>query len=97
MPGIRNTALLTYALDKEKVWFKSTGNEGHFTEDGITVFRPCLASHCNVLTEASHLALSTKTSNITLPTVALQAVHVWFRSVGNERRFTLESERVFLP
>jgi hypothetical protein len=49
--------LLDLALQSLRLWWKSVGNEGHFTLDPKTVFRPYLAFHWNGVTETLNMVL----------------------------------------
>jgi hypothetical protein len=68
-------ALLAHAVQAVKNKFKSLNNEGHFTFEAETVFRPYLNSHCSGVNEICHFALSAH---------ALRAVQVRLKSVSNE-------------
>jgi hypothetical protein len=81
-------SLTSHALETIKAWLKLMNNEGHFTLETKTAFRPYLASHSSGVTEISHL---------TLPTHSLQLVQIWSNSVGNEGHFTRRSKQFFVP
>jgi hypothetical protein len=57
--------LTAHALQALQVRLKSVSNEGHFTFEAETVFRPYLAYDCSGVTEKYH---------IVLPAHALQGV-----------------------
>jgi hypothetical protein len=71
-----------------QVSLKSVSNEGHFTVEAETVFRPYLLSNCSGVNEICNMAL---------PAHVLRAVQVRLKSVSNERHFTLEAEKLFRP
>jgi hypothetical protein len=81
-------ALPAHALEVVEVRLKSVNNEGHFTLQVETVFRPHLLSPCSGATEVCDMALHAR---------ALRAVQVRLKSVSNEGRFSLEAETVFPP
>jgi hypothetical protein len=85
---IWHVALPAHALQAEQVRLKSVINEGHFTLEAETVFRPYLPLHCSEETEIYYMAL---------PTHVLRAVEVRLKSVNNEGYFTLQAERVSRP
>jgi hypothetical protein len=66
---------------------KWDGNEGHFTIEAETVFRPYHPTHWFGVTEKRHMEL---------PAHALQAVQVRLIAVSNEGHFTLEAETFFV-
>jgi hypothetical protein len=71
-----------------QVWSKSGSNEGQFTLEAETIFRPYLASHCSGLTLKSEMIL---------PRHAPDPMQDWFISVSKEDHFTLEAKTVFCP
>jgi hypothetical protein len=79
-------ALLAHAPKAVDVYLKSVCNEGQFILAFKRVFRPCLASHWNVVIETSHLTLSNHD---------LLAVNVCSTWVSNYGHFTREVKRVF--
>jgi hypothetical protein len=80
--------LAAHALLPLQVRLKLVSNEGHFTLDAKTVFRPYFLSHCSGVNEICHFPL---------PAYALRAVQVRLKSVRNEGHFILEAEKNFLP
>jgi hypothetical protein len=62
-----DVALPPDALQVVQVWSKSVSNEGHFTREAETVFRPYLASRWSGVSEKTQIAL---------PALALQAQDV---------------------
>jgi hypothetical protein len=79
--------LHVYALQVLRFWSISVGNEGYFTLDAETVFRPCLASRCSGMTETARRAPITR---------HIQAVQVWSKSVRKKGHFTLKA-KIFFP
>jgi hypothetical protein len=76
------------ALRADEFMFKSVSNEGNFTFETETFFRPCLRSQCSVVTEICHMAL---------PAHALQSLQVRMKWVSYEGHFTLVAETVSRP
>jgi hypothetical protein len=76
-----------HASHEVVVRLKSYSNEGHFTLETETVFRPYLLSHCSLVTEIYH---------VTHPAHALRAVQVRMNSGSSEGHFTLEAATVAL-
>jgi hypothetical protein len=62
---MRYMPLVAHALRAVKDRLKSVSNEGHFTFEAETVFRPYLPVHCGGMREKCQMAL---------PTQALKAV-----------------------
>jgi hypothetical protein len=54
---ILNVMLSPHAPQPVQVWSKSDSNKRHFSYEAETVFHPCLASHCNEMTQTQHLVL----------------------------------------
>lgn len=67
--------LHSHALQAQLVWSKLVGNEGHLILQVQTVFCPFLDSHISAVTE---------TSDMLLPTNALQALQSLVE-IGHER------------
>jgi hypothetical protein len=66
--------LLAHPLQAVQVTLKSVSNEGHFTPEAKTVFRPYIPSHCCGVTEMYNVAVHAH---------ALPAVQVTLKSVSN--------------
>jgi hypothetical protein len=76
------------ALRVLQIRLKWVSNEGHFTLDLETIFRPYLPCRCSGLTETCHMVL---------PAHAREAVQVSFKSVCYAGHFTLDLETIFRP
>jgi hypothetical protein len=84
--GVTETVQLAFPasfLHALQVWAKSVSNEGHFTDEQVTIFCPYLSSHCCGITETAYDAVTAS---------AVQAMHVWSKLVSNEGYFILEVE-----
>jgi hypothetical protein len=57
MTETSHMALPSHALQAVQVVFKSVSDEGHFTLEAETVFRPCLAWHCSRVPVTSRVVL----------------------------------------
>jgi hypothetical protein len=66
----------------------SISNEGYFTLEAGSVFRPYLASHCKGVTDTAYVALFTQ---------GLQTVQVCSNLVTNDEHFTHVAARAFHP
>jgi hypothetical protein len=69
-----NMAIAAHALSAVQVTTKLATNDGQFTHEAETGFRPCLPSHCSGVCEICHMAL---------PGQALAAVEVRLKLVSN--------------
>jgi hypothetical protein len=83
-----HVAIPSHALQLYQVRSKLGSNEGQFTLDAETGFRPYLASHCSGLT---------LTSEMMHPHHAPQPVQDWSKSGNKEENFTLGAETIFVP
>jgi hypothetical protein len=80
--------LPAHAVKSVQVYLKAVSNEGHFTLEVETVFRPYLPYDWSGVTEQYQMVL-------TVP--GLQAVQDMLKSVSNKAEFNLEDERVSCP
>jgi hypothetical protein len=80
--------LPAHALQAVQVTLKLASNEGHFTLEAETVFRPYLPYDSSGVTEEYHMVL---------PAHVLQAEQLRMKSVSNEEHFTLEVKKVLHP
>jgi hypothetical protein len=81
-------AVPAHALPAVQVRLKSVRNEGPFTLEAETVFRPYLPSYCSGVTQVY---------NMELPTHALLALQVRLITESNKGHFILEAQTVFHP
>jgi hypothetical protein len=72
--------LNVHALRAVQIRLKLVSNEGHFTPEAETVYRPYHPSHCNGVTEIGF---------VVLPAHALRAGAVRLKTDSNEGHFTL--------
>jgi hypothetical protein len=77
-----------HATQRKQVWLKSGYNEGHFTLQAETVFRPYLPSHCSGVGQIYHMA---HTAHV------LRAVYISLNWESNMTHFTLEAKEFFVP
>jgi hypothetical protein len=85
---LHHMPLPAHALGAVQVTLKSASNEGQFTTEDETVFRPYLPSNCIGVNEISNMALRTH---------ALRAMQVTLKSVSKKGLFTLEVQSVLRP
>jgi hypothetical protein len=81
-------ALPAHAVRAMQIRLNSVSNEGRFTLQAETIFRPILSTHCTAVTEIRHMSPNVN---------QLQAVHFRLKSVCNEGHFTLETQVVSCP